>query len=104
MNRVTVNIAGRAYTILAEENKEYMDKVAELVNAKITEAHQNADLTVEQASVLAAINVADECLKAQNQVDSMREQLQSYIDENRHLRSQITKATKQQKLSANAGK
>ncbi len=102
MNRVTVNIAGRAYTILAEENKEYMDKVAELVNAKITEAHQNADL--EQASVLAAINVADECLKAQNQVDSMREQLQSYIDENRHLRSQITKATKQQKLSANAGK
>ncbi len=101
MNRVTVTIAGRAYTILAEETKEYMDRVAELVNAKISEAHQNADLTVEQASVLAAINVADECLKAQNQVDSMREQLQSYIDENRHLRSQITKANKQQKLNAN---
>ncbi len=99
MNRVTVTIAGKAYTILAEESKEYMDKVAELVNSKITEAHQNADLTVEQASVLAAINVADECLKAQNQVDSMREQLQTYIEENRHLRSQANKASKQQKLS-----
>lgn len=99
MNRVTVTIAGRAYTILAEESKEYMDQVAELVNSKITEAHANADLTVEQASVLAAINVADECLKARNQVDSMREQLQTYIEENRHLRSQITKANRQQKLS-----
>ena len=104
MNRVTVTIAGRAYTILAEEDKEYMDKVAELVNEKITEAHENADLTIEQASVLAAINVADECLEARIQADSMREQLQSYIDENRHLRSQITKAAKQQKLSATAGK
>ena len=35
MNRVTVTIAGRAYTLLAEESKEYMDKVAELVNTKI---------------------------------------------------------------------
>ena len=100
MNRVTVTIAGRPYTILAEESREYMDKVAELVNTKIKDAHENADLTVEQASVLAAINVADECLKAQNQADSMREQLQTYIEENRHLRSQLTKATKQQKLAA----
>ena len=39
MNRVTVTISGRAYTILAEESKEYMDRVAELVNSKISEAH-----------------------------------------------------------------
>ena len=92
MNRVTVTIAGRAYTLLAEESKEYMDKVAELV--KIKDAHQNPDLTVEQASVLAAINVADECLKAQDQVESLRSQLQSYIEEIRHLRKQVPKTGK----------
>ena len=100
MNRVNVTISGRAYTILAEESKEYMDRVAELVNSKISEAHENADLTVEQASVLAAINIADECLKAQEQADSIRDQLQTYIEETRHLRSQLTKATKQQKLAS----
>ncbi|MCI8880834.1 MAG: cell division protein ZapA [Clostridiaceae bacterium] len=94
MNRVTVTIAGRAYTLLAEESKEYMDKVAELVNTKIKDAHQNPDLTVEQASVLAAINVADECLKAQDQVESLRSQLQSYIEEIRHLRKQVPKTGK----------
>lgn len=100
MNRVTVTIAGKSYTILAEESREYMDEVAELVNSKISEAHTNPDLTVEQASVLAAINVADECLKAKNQVASLQEQLQTYIEEIRELR----KGSKAKKAGAASGK
>lgn len=88
MNRVTVKIAGKEYTLLAEETKEYMDEVARLVDEQVSAAHRNSNLTIEQASVLAAVNMADEYLKAVKQADAMRSQLQSYIEENNRLRSQ----------------
>ena len=44
-NRITVSICGEEYTLLAEENPSYMQKVAALVDAKMSESSRPARRT-----------------------------------------------------------
>ena len=61
-NRVTVNICGEDYTLVAEENTAYMEQVAALVDKKMGEVIAGAKVGRSDAAVLAAVNLADELL------------------------------------------
>ena len=63
-NRITVNICGEDYTLVAEENTAYMEQVASLVDKKMTEIIAGAKVGRGDAAVLAAVNLADELLKS----------------------------------------
>lgn len=76
-----MNICGEEYTLVAEENAAYMEKVGSLVDEKMTEVMESAHVGRTDAAVLAALNMADELLKAQEASENLRRQLKTYLDE-----------------------
>ena len=71
-NRVTVTIAGQEYTLVATEDKGYVEKVAGHVDAKIQEVLDGARVSLVDAAVLGAVNVADEYFKENHFTEKRR--------------------------------
>ena len=80
-NRVTMGICGQDYTLVADENASYMEKVGAMVDKKMRELMDTAHVSRRDAAVLAAINLADELLKNQEASENLRRQLKTYLDE-----------------------
>ena len=63
--KTTVRINGHDYVLAGEEPEEYMHEVAIYVDKKMSEIHRRYDkLSTSMVAVLAAVNIADELLKA----------------------------------------
>ena len=80
-NRVTVNICGEDYTLVAEESTAYMEQVAALVDKRMGEVIAGAKVGRSDAAVLAAVNLADELLKSEQAAENLRRQVKGYLDE-----------------------
>ena len=63
-NRVTIQIAGQQYTMLADETVEYMNEVAELAQQTVVECGGSTAFASTRALALATVNLADEYIKA----------------------------------------
>ena len=57
-NKVTVTISGTEYTLVSEESPSYMQKVATLVDDKMTDIMATGRVSRMDAAVLAAANLA----------------------------------------------
>ena len=90
-NRVTVNIGGIEYHLLADDDPQYVKKTAELVDRKLQEVRQLSELT---AAVMAALNIADDYYKAQEAAESLRGQIREYADEAASLRAENARLKK----------
>lgn len=99
-NKITININNKDYTLMSEETKEHMEMVAEYIDKKISEIviASGGKLTIQDMSILTAINVADDYFKSENVSDNLRSQIKEYIDEaskanfeNNQLRSEISR-------------
>lgn len=63
-NKVAVRIAGNEYVITGSESPEYIQRIALFVDRKVLEiTRKNHLLSTSMASVLTAINMADELFK-----------------------------------------
>ena len=80
-NRITVSICGTDYTFTAEESPSYMQKVAALVDTKMSEIMASGKINRVDAAVLAAANIADELLKEQAACENLRNQVKGYLDD-----------------------
>ena len=80
-NRITVTICGEEYTFTAEESPSYMQKVAGMVNEKMSYILANSHVSRTDAAILAAVNIADEYFKNQGASENIRSQLKNYLDE-----------------------
>ena len=94
-NRVTMNICGEDYTLVAEENAVYMEKVGTMVNDKMTELMESARVGRTDAAVLAAVNIADELFKAQDAAENLRRQLKVYLDEATQAKNEASELKRQ---------
>lgn len=94
-NRITVNICGDEYTMLADENAAYMEKVSKLVDEKMTELMDQAHMARNDAAVLAAVQLADELLKSRETADNLRRQLKTYLDEASSAKSEVSELKRQ---------
>lgn len=83
--KTTVVVAGREYTLVSTEPPEYMQRVAAYADRKLRESSLSSRLPRQQADALAAVNLADELLKAQDENSRLRR-------ENRQLREALAKA------------
>jgi cell division protein ZapA len=112
-NKVQVRIAGNEYILRGNESAEYIQKVALYVDNKTAEIMKaNHTLSTSMASVLTAVNIADEffkvldsngMLKKENEqvkktIQELKEekalltqQLQMVNEENRNLVIELTK-------------
>ncbi len=64
LNRVLVRIFGEDYTIKSPSDSEYIEKVAQMVDKRMKDiARVKPRMSLHQIAVLAALNLADEYLK-----------------------------------------
>ena len=94
-NRVTMNICGTEYTLVAEESSAYMEKVGALVDKKMSELMEKAHMGRSDAAVLAAVNIADELFKAQESAENLRRQLKTYLDEATQAKNEVSDLKRQ---------
>ena len=89
-NRITVSICGTEYTLMAEESPAYMQKVAAMVDTKMSEIMAGGRINRMDAAVLAAMNIADEMLKQQGGTENLRAQLKGYLDEASKAKAEVS--------------
>jgi cell division protein ZapA len=66
MQTVTVDIYGEQYAVKTDDEPEYVEQVAQYVDRKMKEiANTGKVVTTSKIAILAALNIADEFLKAQ---------------------------------------
>lgn len=94
-NRVTVSICGQEYTLVADENAEYMERVAALVDGKMKELQRALHVSQTDAAVLAAVNLADELLKNQAAAENLRRQVKNYLDEATQAKNEVSELKRQ---------
>ena len=80
-NRVTMTICGTEYTLIAEEDAAYMEKIGGMVDAEMQKLMDSAHMSRDAAAVLAAVNLADQLTKAQEGAENLRRQVKTYLDE-----------------------
>lgn len=71
-NRVLVRIMDQEYVIKGNEQPEYIEALAELVNEKMQLISiKNKHLNTQKVAVLAALNLADEFKKSSSAYDNL---------------------------------
>ncbi len=94
-NRVTMNICGEDYTLIAEESPSYMERVGKLVDEKLSEVLSAGSVSRTDAAILTAINLADELLKAQESGENLRRQVKTYLDEAAQAKNEASELKRQ---------
>lgn len=72
----TVNIFNRTYQLRSQGDPDYVRRLAALIDQRMSELSASTP-TVDtvKLAILAALSVADECLRLKEQQDSLREQV-----------------------------
>ena len=94
-NKVTMNICGQEYTLVADESAAYMEKVGALVDEKMRQVLDALHVSQTDAAVLAAVNLADELLKNQAAAENLRRQIKDNLEEVNQLKMELSEAKRE---------
>lgn len=86
--KITVRVAGKEYALVSSDSPEHLSRVAGYVDRQITETVFATRMPRETVTVLVAMNITDELMKAQ--------------DENSRLRRELNELRKAQDAAATA--
>ena len=73
--RTTVRVAGKEYALVSSDSPEHLSRVAGYVDRQITETVFATRMPKETVTVLVAMNVTDELMKAQEENSRLRREL-----------------------------
>ncbi len=94
-NNVEVNIDGRSYTLCGYESEEYLQKVADFINKKISECKASEGfrrLNIDTQQIMIHLNVADDYFKAKKQADTLESEIESKDKEIYDLKHEMISA------------
>ena len=92
MIKVTVNINGMTYNLKGEKDEKYLLGVANYVDGRIKEIQsKKANLSTTAATVLAAVNIADELYECDLELDKNLKAKQTAEAENVSLKQELDK-------------
>ena len=74
--KVTVNVAGKPYTLVSSDPPEYVRRIAAYVDRKLSETAASTNLPSGQAAVLTCFNLAEEVIRAQDENTLLRRQME----------------------------
>lgn len=97
-NKVEVVIGGSIYSLQGNESEEHMQRVARIINEKLTEIHSvydKAHIGQGKMNTLLTLNLADECVKRQEALDAYTTSIEKVNTENEHLKEKIKELTLQ---------
>ncbi|TCO73630.1 cell division protein ZapA [Marinisporobacter balticus] len=89
-NKVIVRIYGQEYTMVGQESREYMQKVANYVDDKMVYISKNGKvLSTAMTAVLTSLNIADEYFKIQEEKEAIKAQAMKPLEELEQTRNQL---------------
>lgn len=94
-NKITVSIAGQEYTMVAEEDENYVHRCATLVDSQVREIMNSSPLGRSDAAVLAAMNIADQFFREQEASENLRRQIKDGLDESAKLKMELSEAKRE---------
>ena len=81
-NKVQLKICGATYTIVTEDEPEYVESLGELLDSEMKSiTGANPSLSLIQCAILVALDQADNCKKATAAADNLRAQIKDYIED-----------------------
>lgn len=79
---VVIHVAGSEYSILTEEDRSYVEALADTLDKDITAIVQaNRRLSMTQAAILVALDYADKAAKESEAADNLRGQIKEYLED-----------------------
>ena len=84
-NRVTENIDGREYNIIAAEEETYVRKVAAHADSQIRAVVQTSKFSSLDGATLACMNIADQYFKEMETSENLRRQLKEFFGGRRQV-------------------
>ncbi|MBR1763151.1 MAG: cell division protein ZapA [Eubacterium sp.] len=95
-NRVTLRICGLSYTILTEDDPDYVEELGELINKEMKSiGKESPTLSTTQCAVLVALDQADACKKATASADNLRAQIKDYLEDSARARMEVDVARRE---------
>lgn len=95
-NRVQVRIGGATYTIVTDDDPQYVEMLAEDINSELRSvSNANPTLSMTQAAVLVALDNADACKKASASADNLRVQIKDYLEESARAKMEVEVARRE---------
>lgn len=95
-NKVQVKIGGATYTIVTEDDPQYVEMLAEEISNEIRSVcNSNPSLSMTQAAVLVALDQADDCKKASASADNLRVQIKDYLEESARAKMEVEVARRE---------
>lgn len=91
-NRVEVVIGGNIYALQGTESEEHMQRVAKVINEKLTEiqtSYEKGHIGQSKLNTLLVLNLADECVKKQEKFDAYHTSLEDISIENEKLKATV---------------
>ncbi|MCL1819802.1 MAG: cell division protein ZapA [Oscillospiraceae bacterium] len=80
--KIPVIIAGQDFSLISTETEAHINRTATLVDDEIRSVQESSPaLSKQAASILAAVNLADRVIRAEETAESLRKQLKDYIEE-----------------------
>lgn len=90
-NKVIVRIYGQEHTLRSDDSREYMQRVANLVDDKMKEIGSvNKRLSTSQLAVLTALNLTDEYLKVLDMFEDLKSKLDNPDFEVKRLQDNLS--------------
>lgn len=100
LNRVSITINSRIYTVVANEDIEYLKSLCDYVNEKVNLViNEGNHVTGDKPVVLAALNICDEYFKLLNRKEDAAD-LSELLTENKRLEAEIREMKKAEKESS----
>ncbi|MBO5318233.1 MAG: cell division protein ZapA [Ruminococcus sp.] len=82
LNDVKVNICGKEYRLKTSESPNYVYSLGRVLEAKINEIiNSGSGSSPYGASIMVALSLLDDLNKANQKLDSIRNQTKEYVDE-----------------------
>lgn len=95
-NRVQLRICGSTYSIITEDEPEYVEELGELIDKEMKTVGQEAPtLSTTQCAILVALDQADACKKATASADNLRAQIKDYLEDSARARMEVDVARRE---------
>ena len=89
VNTVKLNICGTEYVVTTDETPGYMQELAAQLDTRIRNVmNSNERISMVMATVITALEQADEAKKALQSADNLRKQLKTFFDDNNRTRAE----------------
>lgn len=94
--KVVVTILGQEYSLISSEPESYVHRCASLVDAEVRAMREaNPSMSAVSAAMLAATNLADRLIGAQEAAENMRTQLKDYLEEVTRTKNELAETRRE---------